>query len=150
MASDALLSWRQQGLVSLWRYVGASRSYRGWHLSGNPDGCRSLLALIDALSDSSPVLYRTVSLAPPSEALLAVSGRMFSGVEGVSKLRVARCASPAGWDLTASKDVVSLSFGEIWRGKLREAANAMLNGGGDFQIGSGDGEHRIWFWWWKQ
>jgi hypothetical protein len=33
MASHALQHWRRQWLVSLWRYVGACRSYRGWHLS---------------------------------------------------------------------------------------------------------------------
>jgi hypothetical protein len=149
MASHALQNWSQQGLVSLWRYVGANRSYRGWHLSADADGCQSLLALINAFSDDAPVSYRTVSLAAPSKTLLAVPGRMFSGVESASKLRLAYRASSTEWLLTTSDDIMSLTFGEIWRGKLRDATNALFAGDGDFKIGPEDSEQGIWFWWWK-
>ena len=150
MASQALQNWRQQGLVSLWRYVGANRSYKGWHLSADADGCRSLLMLINAFSDDSPVLHRTVSVTAPSKALLAVPGRMSSGVESVSKLRLSHSVSPTDWLLTESDDAVSLAFGETWRGKLREATNALSKGEGDFRIGPENREQGIWFWWWKQ
>lgn len=150
MASHTLQNWHQQGLVSLWRYVGANRAYKGWHLGADAAGCMSLLALFDAFSDDSLSLHRTVPVTAPSRALSAVPGRMFSGVESVSKLRLARSRSPSDWLLTASDDAVSLIFGETWHGKLREATNALSTGDGDFRIGPEDAEQGIWFWWWRQ
>lgn len=147
VTSHALQDWRQQGLVSLWRYVGANHSYKGWHLSADVDGRRSLLALLNTFSDGSYVPHRTVSMSTPSKALLAVPGRMFSGVESVSKLRLASSAAPTEWLLTASLGEVSLTVGEAWRGKLCDAISALSMGDGDFRIGPEDREQGIWFWW---
>lgn len=142
--------WRQEGRLSLWRYVGANRSYQGWHCSADAAGCQSLLALLSAFQEQSPSPYRTISLALPSPNLLAVPGRMFSGAEPITKLRLAYACSPTEWQLAASSDVASLTIGEHWRAKLYEATTALSAGDGDFRIGPEDRKQGLWFWWWRQ
>lgn len=47
MTDSHLAEWHQRDRISLWRYVEANRSYAGWHLSADDEGCRSLLELLD-------------------------------------------------------------------------------------------------------
>lgn len=149
MTTNGLAYGRQQGRLCLWRYIGANRSYQGWHISADGTACQSLLALLNAFPGEPPAPYRTISLVAASPGLLAVPGRMFSGVESATKLRLVHGASSDEWLITATSTVVSLTFGESWRVKLCEAIRALSAGGGDFSIGPGDREHTVWFWWWR-
>jgi hypothetical protein len=80
----------------------------------------------------------------------AVPGRIFSGIETVAKLRLAYVASSTDWLFATSSNVATLTIGESWRIKLREAAIALSAGGGDFRVGPEDREQGIWFWWWRR
>lgn len=75
---------------------------------------------------------------------------MFSGIETVAKLRLTYAASSTDWLFATSPDVATLTIGELWRIKLREATIALSTGAGDFRVGPEDREQAIWFWWWMQ
>src|SRR5579871_5602399 len=112
----------------MWRYEEASRSYQGWHLSADEEGCRSLLTLLSAFTEKSSVPYRTLSLAAPSEALLEMPGKLPWNVRSVSKLRLSQRVSNTDWHLFRADDTVTFEFGERWRVLLFDAIRALSDG----------------------
>ena len=143
-----LHSWKQQGVVRLWRYTEFKQKFGGWHLTADDAGVASLLVLLPLLA-ATPGAHRSVALSPPTAAVLRVPN--------YSQGR-AKWAAPAKWQISASMqpnawhfpatDPAELTFGAAYLEQLTHALQGIPRGEGDFCIGTD--EHAnvpLWFWW---
>lgn len=139
-------SWKQHGAISLWRYTENECNYPGWHLSANPAGCESLIALIEALAADGANAARSVELMPPTSAILSVPNNKHGTAKFVAptKLRISFSGTPDHWLLPQQLEPAELSFGHAWLAPLRNGLAGIPNGIGDFSIG---GDLPLWFWW---
>jgi hypothetical protein len=141
-------AWKQEGVVSLWRYSERQRNFPGWHLSADHDGVASLLSLLKALGETESGIARTVSLTPPSHATLAVPNNGNARWLAPERLRVSRSDDPAMWCLAAWSDPAELIAGLTWLAKLSSGIADIARGHGDYSIGdSKNGNLQLWFWW---
>ena len=137
--------WKQNGRICLWRYTENRRSYRGWHLSADVDGCASLLSLLEQLPSATAV-YRTLQITVPSAAQLCVPNNRAADWLAPSRLRIEWARQPATWLLPEALDLAQLTLGANWLTPLRAGIADIATGRGDYSIG--DREARLWFWWW--
>lgn len=141
--------WKQQGSVSLWRYIENERNYAGWHLNADLLGCASILALLEELTHNEGT-HRSVQISPPSAAQLAVPNNRGGRAAWLApaKLRVVCSPEPTTWEFPPSLDPASLKVGCDWLVALREGIAGMPKGCGDCSIGSRkNGSLSLWFWW---
>ena len=124
--------WKQQGIVSLWRYTENERNYRGWHLNADSVGCASLSALLDELAQA-PGTHRTVQLTPPGASQLAVPNNQGGRAAWLApaKLRVSYSDVPATWQFPPDLDPATLTVGSDWLTALREGIAGIPQGCGD-------------------
>jgi len=145
-------SWKQEGVISLWRYKEFPKKFGGWHLSGNDAGIKSLLALLQLLADN-PSVFRTVKTTPPSASLLRVPNFQQGNAPWVapSKLHL-QCAPPEApdtWEFPAELEPATLTVGGAFLPELVSALEGIPKGKGDFCIGrAGQSSSRLCFWWW--
>jgi hypothetical protein len=143
-------SWKQSGHVSLWYYTENERNYPGWHLTADPAGCNSLIALLDVLATDGIPASRAVEITPPSKAQLVVPNNKsgLAAQRAPSKLRVAFSSNPQDWSFPQELDPAVLTIGADWLAPLREGISGIPLGRGDYSIGpTGKGSSRLWFWW---
>ena len=142
--------WKQQGVVSLWRYTENVGNFPGWHLSADDAGVQSLLQLLGSLqSDSSA--YRTVSISPPSKRLLQVPNNQRGRAKWVapSKLQIRVSPGSDEWGFPPELDPAYLTVGSSHLPSLIGALEGIPRGEGDFSIGSDHNSNlRLWVWWW--
>ena len=143
-------SWKQSGNISLWYYTENEHNFPGWHLTADPAGCESLIALLDALAADGVIASRSVEITPPSRAQLGVPNNK-SGLaawQAPGKLRIAFSDNPADWSFPLDLDPAVLTIGSDWLAPLREGISGITQGRGDYSIGgAGKGSSRLWFWW---
>ena len=143
-------SWKQSGNVSLWHYTENERNYPGWHLTADPAGCASLVALLDALAADGIPASRSVDITPPSKAQLGVPNNKsdLAAWRAPTKLRVCFSAILAHWSFPLDLDPAVLTVGSDWLAPLREGISGIPHGRGDYSIGpGGKGNSRLCFWW---
>lgn len=143
-------SWKQSGNISLWRYTENQRNYPDWHLNADTNGCASLIALLDVLTEEGPDAYRTVKVTPPNQAQLAVpnnhSGR--AAWQAPEKLRLSLSTDDAAWIFPSQSNPAILVIGSDWLAPLRKGIKDILFGRGDYSIGNNSDDNlRLWFWW---
>lgn len=145
-----LHSWKQKGVISLWRYTEFQKSFGGWHLSADDAGVHSLLQLIGALQ-SAPDSHRTVTITPPSKNLLKVPNYQQGRASWVApeKLQMRVSSAPETWEFPEDLDPAQLTLGASYLPELTRALEGIPRGEGDFSIGSKQrGKLRLWLWWW--
>lgn len=138
--------WTQSGRISLWRYLENERNYPGWHLNADPDGCKSLLALLDALvTDGDGSL--AIAITAPTKAELAVPNNRRGRAAWVApeKLCLTFSTTDDLWSFPADLAPAALDIGAVWLAALRDGIDGIPKGRGDYCIGRGD--LRLWFWW---
>jgi hypothetical protein len=146
--ANPLHSWKQQGVVRLWRYTEFKQKFGGWHLTADDAGVASLLALLPLLTDA-PEEYRSVAVTPPTAAVLRVPNYS----QGL-----AQWTAPAKWHIRASPalntwlfpagDPADLTFGVGYLAQLTAALQGIPRGEGDFCVSKPKhGSLPLWFWW---
>lgn len=153
--TEALVHWEQHGNVSVWRYAGNARGFDGWHVTADADGGRSLLALIDLLTEANDVsLYRTLKVMHPTPAILRVPNHRDVPVIAPARWRLRYAQDHEDWSLVADGDVLECVLGQARMKQMRASVEAMLRGDGDFAIGTArkrrPDRHLLWFWWWPK
>lgn len=136
------------GSVSLWRYTENERNYPGWHLSADTSGAASLRSLLADLEVSGG--YRTVSITPPSEALLRVPNNRGGKAawQAPGRWRIHYLSAPEesrSWRVGEDTDTKVLSAGKAWLAEFRAGIEGVEKGKGDYSIGVPS----PWFWWWR-
>ena len=139
-------SWKQQGSIYLWRYTENERNYPGWHLSADPAGCQSLVALFEALAADGPSAFRTIDLTAPTTAILSVPNNRSGTAKFKSpkKWRIGFSKDPSHWSFSQQLESAEFSYGYVWLSPLCKGVNGIPQGHGDYSIG---GDPRLWFWW---
>lgn len=137
------------GTVSLWRYTENERNYPGWQLSADASGAASLCSLVTELKVVGG--YRTVTVTPPSEALLRVPNnkRGKAAWWAPVRLRVQFLSAPEeanSWRMIEDADTVVLSLGSESMSVLLAGIEGIGEGKGDYSIGTPS----LWFWWWRE
>jgi hypothetical protein len=145
-----LHSWKQSGAISLWRYTEFQKKFGGWHLSADDAGIRSLLQLLNVLQ-TDPESHRTVTITPPSAALLRVPNFQQGKAKWVApeKLQLQVASAPDTWEFPEALDPARFTVGSSYLQELIRALEGIPRGEGDFAMGSKQqGKLRLCFWWW--
>jgi hypothetical protein len=112
MRMQDLNSWRQAGLLHLWRFTENVKDYPGWHLATDPTGHASFLDLLRRLRRTSEFsASRTVHPTPPSAELLAAVNNRRSSVVSPARVRVTRSDVADQWVLAERGAEVTVTIG---------------------------------------
>ena len=145
---DPVDEWRQEGRLCVWRYADPGRGWGGWHLTGDPAGCRSVRNLLDRLH-GGPGRYRTLRLEPVTEAVLSVPNYSKKHDGSFAKLRLVYEPEGEDLDLSIEGDVLIMTVGSKRLRKLAAALTEVEVGGGDFGIVTSDRRKaQGWMFWW--
>ena len=141
-------AWKQSGRISLWRYTENERNFPGWHLNGDADGCKSLLALLDALAADGEG-SRTVAIIAPTKTQLSVPNNKagLAAWKAPSKLRITFSPTSREWRFPANLDPAELTVGADWLQPLRDGISGIPAGRGDYAVGDRIMGLSLWFWW---
>lgn len=145
---DWVSEWKQEGQLFIWRYAKPRQSWRGWHFTADPAGCRSIRNLLDRMRGGA-ACHRTLRLSPVTDAVLSVPN-FGSKCDGrFEKLRIEY--EPEGEDLAlvSNRESLTMTVGEK---RLRFLSSAFADvevGQGDFGIRpSNDRKIDPWMFWW--
>lgn len=148
--------WRQRGEVFLWRYRDRPRNYPGWHLSADPAGAGSLLALLRLMSDARYSSAQVVAISEPTPRVLSVPnyGRGSDAWQSAGRwqLRCTKAAASANeWKLAFTGSGLQLSVGERYLLALIGGVEDLAAGRGDYAISGEEADDHdcLWIWWWN-
>ena len=145
---DWVGQWVQEGRLWIWQYAEPNHSWRGWHLSADPVGCRSVRNLLDRMSGGEPC-YRTLQLDPVADAVLRVPNYGKKSRGHFSKLRVEFQPDHGDLTLVPDQERLILTVGNKRLRTLSSAFAAVEVGDGDFGIGTSDNKRADpWMFWW--
>ena len=130
----------------LWRYTENQRNFPGWHLTADPAGCASLIALLDAFAADGTPSSRTLTVTAPTQAALAVPNNRSAAPVAPAKLRISLSPAATEWSFPQSINPAELSVGADWLPVLRQAIAGIPQGKGDYSIGPSD-SGSLWLWW---
>ena len=138
-----LIEWKQTGKIFIWRYDGNPKNYRGWHMSADKLGCKSLLELLEIYKQYNTDVWRTLQLSTPtSEQYLVPSRRFIPIIE--SKLTIQKNENSEFWKIEKIRSKLMIETGTNNLAKLISGVNDVMNNKGDYFIGSKGQE--LWFW----
>ena len=141
-------SWKQSGLVYLWRYTANEKNFPDFHLTADAAGVASLAELFGVLGSAEAGETRTVAISAPSASELAVPNNRGASTISPSRLRVAVSEHRDHWQLEARTEAAVLCVGQSWLPRLKEATLRIRGGQGDFSIGKASSSSmQLWFWW---
>lgn len=134
------------GAVSLWHYEGFPRDYNGYHLSGDKDGCRFLLGLVERFKKAHFPARKKFVLDVPSKPNLSVPACPNRGLPAQHlEIRYSNKFAEDYWSLSDNGGGVLIKTGIQGLRDLHRGSNDMLQGVGDWS--TGEGKESLWFWW---
>jgi hypothetical protein len=137
--------WKQSGTVYLWRYEENPKNYRGWHLTADSEGVRSLLELIDLMLKSNDEASRTIKTDIPTENELKVPNCKKKAISTTKIVLLNKKDNSDYWSISEAPGVVTLEAGDKALGQLKDGLIDIQNNKGDYFIG--ENGHELWFWW---
>ena len=146
--TDWVNEWVQEGQLWVWRYAEPNRSWRGWHFSADPLGCRSVRNLIDRMGGGDPC-YRTLRLKPVTDAVLAMPNYGKKCAEQFPKLKIEFQPYHTDLTLVPNEGTLVLTIGDQRLRRLSSAFADVEVGNGDFEIRTSDSKRADrWMFWW--
>lgn len=145
-------SWKQKGVISLWRYEENIRNYPGWHLTADATGVESLIFLLNLMRESCAATYRTITITPPSASALCVPNNKGGKASFIApqKWRIEytkRAELSETWHFPVTSESASLLMGANFLALLAAGVEGILHGKGDYSIGSSGADNSVlWFW----
>ena len=136
------------GRICLWRYRERTRNYPGFHLSADHQGAGQLLALLGNLRKARTPQLASVTLDPPTAAVLAVPDNRGASVSGYRywELVVDPRFPPERLHFMVVNDRVRTELSMIQVESVAAGVEDIRERRGDYSIGD-DEEHQLWFWW---
>lgn len=145
---DWVSEWKQEGRIFVWRYAEPNRSWRGWHFTADQAGCRSIRNLLDRMRGGEPC-YRTLNLAPTTEAVLSVPNYGHKTDGKFTKLRIEFEPDAADLLLSPVGETLEMTVGNARLRFLSAAFADVEHGIGDFGISPSDNRKSDpWMFWW--
>lgn len=145
---QGVAEWVQDGRLYVWRYAQPNRSWRGWHFTADPSGCRSIANLLDRMHGGD-ACHRTLRLDEVTDAILAGPNYGHSIAGRFTKLRIEYRPEAENLDLQAEADVLTMIVAPARLRKVVTAFRHVEIGTGDFGIetsSSRKADH--WMFWW--
>lgn len=125
--------------ICIWRYLDNVRSFPGYHLSADAEGCRELRDRLGRIHEYEKV---TFALTPPDVHVLSVPGNPKAKHFGGRKLRVLTIASLSPntlrWEEQDSIFILTCSGDQIER--ILAGVADIEQGKGDYNIRGDDGQ----------
>lgn len=149
MPDENVERWKQNGSLYLWRYLENTRNYPGWHLSADDLFCQSFALLTEKMLASRWNSEKTLLVTPPNAKILGVpnnrggEARFESAQLFLLKYPKDKVAADY-FLLEGAEGKVILSVGTEKLQLLSECIFSLLQGKGDYSIGSKNS--RLWFW----
>ncbi len=131
--------------VYLWRYEENPKNYRGWHLTADSKGVRSLLELIDLMLKSSVPTRRTIKSSILTEKELSVPNCKKKAISAAKIVLLNKKDDNEYWSISETQGTVTFEGEDNALRKLKDGLTDIQNNKGDYFIG-GKG-HELWFWW---
>lgn len=136
----------------MWRYKENKRNYPGYHLTADREGCESLEKILANFETSQKARDHRFDLTPVTQAVLDVPNNA-SGNATVVSLKPWRLfvdpTQPEGFfEFSERHPACDLKLSPQQAGCVLEGVRDISKGKGDYCIG-GDGDHVIWFWWFR-
>ena len=129
----------------MWSYPRCPRGYRGYHLTGTKDACRTLLNQ-NVFWEESCESSLTILLKAGSANAKTVVGISDPDLDiRSSELFFRPEMSKYHWTTAKTENNVQFQMGKEQRSILRDGIIAIAEGKGDWSIG--EGENALWFWW---
>ena len=146
---ESVSKWQQAGGVYVWRYSKPGKSRRGWHFTGDPAGCASIIDLIERMKAAATACHRTLSLGIVTPAIWGVPNFGPAKHEHFEKLRVDYVPESSELTLVENDGRLELGVGELRATDLIAAFTDVSIGDGDFGIGTSDKKRaESWMFWW--
>ena len=145
--ADRVAEWAQKGRLCVWRYADPSRAWRGWHLTADPLGCRSIKSLLDRMHAGGQC-HRTLKLEPVTDAILRVPNYGHKVVGHFDKLRIEYRPECEELLMVPAGERLTMTVGDKRLRVLSAAFATMETGGSDFGIAtSDDRKAESWMFW---
>ena len=146
MADQDLEKWKPRGMISLWRYEGSPKSYRGYHLAADLDACSDLLGLVDLFRKAQFPARKKIALVDPTSEVLAVPNCSQKCLPAKSlEFHFSPYFSEEHWLISEGDCEVMIEMGSAGLNALERGVSDMTQAVGDWS--TGDGTESLWFWW---
>lgn len=146
MADLKIERWKNRGGIWIWSYEECPRSYQGYHLMADAQGCSFLQGLVKLFQDSKFPAQKTIELNQPRAEHLAVPNcsKKCIPVKTV-QFRFRQSFPNTHWSVHENQDKLTIETGTIGLAELERGFADIALGKGDWTVGSG--EKALWFWW---
>ena len=133
--------------VWLWRYANANRNYRGYHLTADTEGARTLASTLSSLGRRKSQSAPSIALAPLTDAILSVPNcRTHRPV--TFKRWILTCKPTGSPNHLLLRDDGVTGFAELSESQAMDIASrlvALSKGEDDYCIDAVEGDG-LWFW----
>ena len=148
MTTQDLSAWKQEGRLWVWQYANPRHDWRGWHLSGDRAGCRSIQRLLDLMEGGVPC-HRTAMLSPVTDSMLKGIGFGNRSEQPRDRMRI--CFEPDALSVTINTqpERLVMTVGNKFLRKLVAGFTSVEIGDGDFGLRLSDDKKAepFMFWW---
>lgn len=104
--------WKQNGRLSIWRYLGLGRRSLDWHMAADSEGLSSLESLLRSFEGLDDAVCRSLAITSPSRHVLGVPNIPDRGILAPRKLRLSYDPScQEGWLLPLEGEPLSWCIG---------------------------------------
>lgn len=136
--------WVEDGKVWVWCYENAEPDWRGWHMTADPSGCRSIRNLLDRMNGCD-ACSRQIALQPVPDNLLQNVGHTQSIAPQLPNIEIQFTPDVMGMSVQKSVGKLELKIGNARIRKLAAAFAQVEIGHGDFTLATEF--DRFFFWW---
>lgn len=135
-----------KGRVLLWKFGPEHRSYIGWNLTADEEGCTFLVDLLEGMQASAMSPAAMITTVPATAPLVkAVTGSRPLKTVGRLVLHYSK-GEPQLWITGEEEDTLVITFGDREVELLQTALLRVVKGESDFAIGDEKDEQLLYFW----
>lgn len=139
--------FRHKGRLFIWNFHPENRNSPGWNLTGDTEGCSSLMELLEHMQGASFSSRKTIAI----ERATARQVKVITGAKPykwVTELHLQyKKGEPQLWYTEEKEERLHITFGEREIDLLQTALQRIIKGEGDFAIGDSGQQHLLYFWW---
>lgn len=142
--------WKQQGIISLWRYSYPDDiDYPNWHLTADDIGCLSLILLLKAFEKEQQENEKIIVITPPTKNILEVLNNRVGVAkwQAPKELLISYSSKVDMWSFDDNTERAHLTIGKRWIGEIKWMIDGIMTGESNDWIGKNDGkEELLWYW----
>ncbi|UYZ83209.1 hypothetical protein MTZ49_11455 [Entomomonas sp. E2T0] len=143
-------NWKQQGVISLWRYQYPDDiHYPNWHITADDIGCLSLMLLLKAFEKDQKINHKTITITAPSNEILGIPNNRVGVAKWIApkEWHISFCKQSEKWEFSAGLEPATLTIGKNWLSEIRWAIDGIMTGESNSWVGINDGKEEVlWYW----